>query len=178
MHTRRVIKNSFWLIVQPLFLNFLSIFATAYIARKLGVDYYGKFTFAIAFVAMFAPIVNLGLRPLTIRELAEKRDNQRNFIGKMLTLRFLLSLVAVSIIFAAMNLMRYPPLIRYIVYIASLTLIFQAITSTLNDVFQAREEMKYVAWVQFVSGFTLTILSIIVLFIGFKLIGLMSVNVS
>ena len=57
-HTHKIIKNSIWLIVQPLILNFISLFIIGYIARKLGQSDYGKFIFAFGFVSIFLPLTN------------------------------------------------------------------------------------------------------------------------
>lgn len=170
--TQKVAKNSFWLIAQPLILNIISIFAIAYIARTLGEADYGKFIFAFSFVAMFSPMVNMGLRPITVRRLAEDRRLVGDFLGKMLALRLFLALLTVAIIVIAVNLMLYPETTKTIVYIASLTIIFNAATSSFNDAFQGCEKMKYVALAQFIAGFSLTILSIVMLYLGWRLAGI------
>jgi O-antigen/teichoic acid export membrane protein len=170
--TQKVVKNSFWLITQPLILNVISIFVIGYIARTLGQADYGKFIFAFAFVMMFSPIASMGLRAITVREIAEDKSRAGVFLGKMVTLRFFLALIALVAIFFTVNLMHYPQITKIIVYIASLTLLFNAIDSTFKDTFQAYEKMKYVAYTQFISGIVLTALSVIVLYIGYRLIGL------
>jgi O-antigen/teichoic acid export membrane protein len=169
--TQRVAKNSLWLIVQPLILNVISIFVIGYIARTLGQADYGKFVFAFAFVAMFAPIANMGLRAITVREIAEEKDKASIFLGKIATLRFFLALIAVAALFFTVNLMNYPQITKLIVYIASLTIVFNAVATSFKDAFQAYEKMKYVAYTQFISGIVLTALSVIVLVIGYRLIG-------
>lgn len=168
---QRVAKNSLWLIIQPLILNVISIFVIGYIARTLGQADYGKFVFAFAFVTMFTPIANMGLRAITVREIAEEKGKTGTFLGKILTLRFFLALIAVAALFFTVNLMNYPQITKVIVYIASLTIVFNALANTFKDVFQAYEKMKYVAYTQFISGIVLTALSVIVLFIGYRLIG-------
>ena len=94
----RVVKNSFWLIAQPLLMNAISLFQVAYVARHLGKIGYGRFVFAIAFTAMFMPVTNLGLRLLTVRHIATSdRKDVAAYVGKMTTLRFLLSLLGAGL---------------------------------------------------------------------------------
>jgi len=174
---RRVIKNSLWMIIQPLALNVLSIFAIGYIARTLGQEDYGKFVFAFSFIGLFSPILNLGLRAVTVREVAQNKDQTSVFMGKMTILKLVLSCVAVILTIIAINCLNYPQETKFIVYLASLIIIFNALTATFNDVFQAYERMKFVALSQMISGLTLTFLSIIVLFLGFRLIGVTSAYV-
>ncbi len=175
MHTKKVIKNSIWIIAQPLILNIISIFTTAYIVRTLGQSDYGKFIFTFSFIAMFLPVLNLGLRPITVREIAEDKTRASVFLGKMLILKFMLSILVVCAVAITVNLLHYSSLTKTLVYIASLTIIFQAVTSTLHDGFQAFENMKYVATSQLIGGFILTVFSVIILFIGYGVIGLVAI---
>ncbi|MFA5014846.1 MAG: flippase [Actinomycetota bacterium] len=170
--TQKVTKNSIWLIIQPLILNVISIFVIGYIAQTLGQADYGKFVFAFTFVAMFGSITSMGLRTITVREIAEDKNKVSIFLGKILTLRFFLALIVVVAVFFAVNLMHYPQITKIIVYIVSLTVIFNTISSAFIDTFQAYEMMEYVAYTQFISGIVLTALSVIVLYIGYRLIGL------
>ncbi len=73
----RVAKNSLWLIAQPVLLNLLSLLAVPYITRMLGEEDYGRFTLGFALIAMFSPLVNMGLRAITVRDLVVARENCR-----------------------------------------------------------------------------------------------------
>ena len=126
---------------------------------------------------MFSPILNLGLRAVTVREVAKNKDQTSVFMGKMTVLKLILSMIAVVLTIIAINWMNYPQDIKLIVYLASLTIILNAVTSTFNDVFQAYEKMKFVAFSRMISGLTLTFLSVIVLFFGLRLVGVTSAYV-
>lgn len=170
--TRKVAKNSLWLIVQPLLLNLISLAATAYIARVLGKVDYGKFIFAFAFVAMFMPLINMGLRAITVREIAKDKANALEYANKILATRFWLALPTIILIALVVNIVGYDEQTKLIVYIASLNVIIASVASTFQDVFQAFENMKYVAYSQFFGGIILTILSVLLLFLGFGIVGL------
>ncbi len=172
-HARNVIKNSIWLTLQPLILNAISIFAMGYIARMLGKDDYGKFVFVFSVIAIFAPLSNLGLRAITVREMAKSQKIDTDFLGKMLVLRIILSVISIILIVVLVNIMNYSTLTKNAVYIMSLSLIFQSITTMFIDIFQAHEQMKYVAYIQFIPGLLITILSVAVLFFGYGLIEVM-----
>lgn len=170
--TRKIIKNSIWLILQPLILNIISIFVTGYIARTLGKSNYGIFVFALSFVTMAFPFTSIGLRALTIRTISKNKDKIHEILSKMLSLRILLSSICILLVFIIINIMNYPSQTKNIVYIFSLIIIFRAISTTFQDVFHAFEKMKYVAYSQFVSGLILTTLSVIVLIIGYRLVAI------
>jgi O-antigen/teichoic acid export membrane protein len=172
---RRIAKNSMWLIAQPLVLNAISIFATAYIARTLGPEDYGRFVFALAFIAFFMPFTNLGLRTISTRDLATtEKANAAGYVGRITTLRLLLSILMAGICILAAVLGDMAPATARTVYLASAIIVLQAISGTATDVFQAFEDMRPVAEVQFIAGLTLTIGSVLALFLGWGLTGLMA----
>jgi len=171
-HTRTVAKNSFWLILQPLLLNVISIFAVGYIARMLGNEDYGKFIFVFSLIGMFIPFTSLGLGSITIRTIAANREHAGEFIGKILPLRICLSFISIVLIVCGINILHYPLSTKIVTYIASVIVLFQAMTATLQDGFMAFEKMEYVAVNNFISGFILTIFSVAILFWGYRLIGL------
>jgi O-antigen/teichoic acid export membrane protein len=168
----RVARNTGWLVIQPLVLNAASVFAMGYITRTLGTDAYGRFTLAFVLVAMFSPFSNMGLRSITVRDIAQDKDATTAHLAKMLTTRTALSLAAVGVMCLATWLLGYDSLTATLVLIAAGTLVLQAIASTFHDVFQAHERMSLVAYSQFVGGTALTLLSCLVLFAGFGVIAL------
>src|SRR5690242_17063736 len=99
---RTVAKNTAWLALQPLLMNVLSLAATRFIADRLGVVDYGRFNLGYTFVAMFAPLTNLGLRTLSARYIPQHRETAAEYLGRILMLRtFLAFLVAAAVVIAA-----------------------------------------------------------------------------
>jgi O-antigen/teichoic acid export membrane protein len=116
-HTKKIIKNSVILVIQPLVLNLIAIIVVGYVARKLGEVDYGRFIFASTFVLMFYGLSGLGMRTITVREIAEDKAALRDYLGKMLALRFGVSLITVVLIAVSINLMGYPPQTKNLVYV-------------------------------------------------------------
>ena len=69
-----VLKNTFWLILAEGISLFFKLILIIYVARIFGVADYGKFIFALAFVAFFTIFSDAGLPPIIIRELAFNID--------------------------------------------------------------------------------------------------------
>jgi O-antigen/teichoic acid export membrane protein len=173
--TKKVIKNSLWLFVQPLIFNIISIFVVGYIARTLGKEDYGKFLFAFAFVAMFAPFGNMGSRAIAVRVIAEDRSRGKIFLGKVFVYRLFFILLASGAILIVINLLDYPSATRAVVYIATVALVLNTVSSIPQDAFQAYENMQYISYMNFVTGAFITVLSVVVLFAGYRLIAITSV---
>lgn len=172
---RRVARNSIFLILQPLILNAVSLFVVGYIAQKLGHSGYGKFTFVFALIAMFSPLANLGLRAITVRGVASDREGAGKLIGRIAALRVVLAVLTILALVVLVNASQYPEDIRTVIYIYSISILFNALNTTLFDVFQGHERMEYVASAQFVSGVAIIVSSVLVLYAGSRLIGLIYV---
>jgi len=71
-----IAKNTFWLGVAEGITRFLKLFLIIYVARILGATEYGKFTFALAFVSLFAIFSDFGISTITTREIARDKDSR------------------------------------------------------------------------------------------------------
>ncbi|BCD98324.1 flippase [Marinagarivorans cellulosilyticus] len=67
------------------------------IARYLGVDDFGRLSFAQSFIGLIAVFSTLGLEAITIREVVSKPTNAQAIIGSVIAIRCISSLVSVGI---------------------------------------------------------------------------------
>jgi O-antigen/teichoic acid export membrane protein len=49
------------------------------VARSLGVLDYGKFSFALAFIALFSSFSDFGLSGITTREFSQDKERERHY---------------------------------------------------------------------------------------------------
>jgi O-antigen/teichoic acid export membrane protein len=160
---RTIAKNTAWLALQPLLMNVVSLAATRYIADRLGVVDFGRFNLGYTFVAMFAPLTNLGLRTLSARYIPQHRDTAAEYLGRILVLRtFLALLISVAVVLAA-PLSGGGGQTRSVIMIAAMGLIVTTISGVLTDGFQAFEMMRPVSVASFLGGVVLTLLSVVVI---------------
>jgi O-antigen/teichoic acid export membrane protein len=166
-----VVKNSLWMVVQPLALNLISLFVVGYTARLLGDDQYGRFILGFTIVAMIAPFANFGLRAITVREVAARPGESRAFIDMVFSARLILSLMSALVATVSALLSGYPFDTKLVVCLASLTIVFQAMSTTFYDVFQAQEKMREVALAQAVTGLAVIAFTVGALLVGYRLLG-------
>jgi O-antigen/teichoic acid export membrane protein len=176
--TTQVAKNSVWLIAQPLLLSLISLFVVGLVARKLGPNDYGVFVFSFAFVSLFSPFINMGLRALMVRTIAEDRSTARECLGKMLVMRFILGILAIIMLYIVLIVFDYPAATVKITLLASSTLILQSLTSAFHDSFQAFEKMRYIAITQFSSGIILSCSTIIAVLLGASLLPIVFIYIA
>ncbi|MFA7204482.1 MAG: oligosaccharide flippase family protein, partial [Candidatus Caldatribacteriota bacterium] len=71
---QRILKNSLFLLLSNIVSKILAFFYIIYIARYLGAEGFGVFSFALAFTSIFGVLVDLGLNSLTVREIARSKS--------------------------------------------------------------------------------------------------------
>jgi O-antigen/teichoic acid export membrane protein len=169
-----ILRNSMFLTVQPLLLNLISLIVIGYIARKLGKSDFGIFNFVTTFTMLLYPLAVMGLNRITVRDLASI-DDKSSYASKMIPARILTSLIAIVFIIIATYILDYSRRTTVAMYLACSIFFFQLLSESLTDIFNSMERMEFTAMVGMISGLTLTLLSFIVLYIGFGLFELIGV---
>lgn len=168
---RRVARNSILLGLQQVAINILSVVVVAYIARKLGGMDYGVFSLAFTFTGFFIFLGHLGLRTLTIREVAKDIEHANDYLGKIIPARLFLVTLMTAVIPLAAFVFNYEKNTIIIIAIAALATMFEQLSRIISDIFQAYEEMGKVAFrdviVRLFTGFA----SIAVLYCGYGLVA-------
>lgn len=174
----RVLRNTFFLTLQPLLLNFLSLFVIGYIARMLGMSDFGIFNFVIFFIMLFFPVGRMGLDNVSIRELASIKDSKEDaeeYASKILTCRIIFILFSAFVVVVTSLIIGYNDRMLYAVWGGVFILLFQLLCESLSDIFKSFERMEFVAVAHLISGLTLTILSVAILYMGWGLFTLIGV---
>lgn len=143
-HLQQAIGNSGWLLLDKILRMAASLVIGIWMARVLGPVQFGQFNYALAFVALFAPIATLGLDGIVVRNLVMERESPQATLGSVAVLRLLGALAAVILCNA--TVMWFKPddsLAHLLVLIISLGLIFQS-TDVVDCWFQSRVTSRYI----------------------------------
>jgi O-antigen/teichoic acid export membrane protein len=163
---RTVAHNTIWLTLQPLAMNVAALAATMYLTRQLGAAEWGRFNLCLAFVAMFAPLANLGLRTLASRHAAAHRETASEYLGQVLVLRVLLSVATAILLIVAAPLACGGASVPGTIAVLALGLVATTAMQAMVDSFQAFEVVRPASIAQFVGGAGLTICSVLVVWAG------------
>ena len=139
---KKIIKNFSVLAIALFFYKVLNLFTFILIARSLGVDGFGRLSFALSFVWLFNAFVDFGLRETLVKETAsDDVEIKKKHIASVMTLRMLISLIVYCIILIASYLS--PALNRTfsLNLIIALALVFNSFTIFFKSIFQAFEKM-------------------------------------
>jgi len=151
-----IFKNIFWLVVAESLSKFLKLILIIYVARILGAREYGKFTFALAFVTLFAIFSDLGIFSVTIREFSQDKEREKKF-PSVLSLKILLSLGTLFLILIGSFFITPDPLIRRIIWILGIYVILSSFSGIIFAFFQARQKMEYEAWARIFEVLIITL---------------------
>ncbi|MEO0078486.1 MAG: flippase, partial [candidate division WOR-3 bacterium] len=142
---RRVAHNTLYLLLADLASKLMMFVFYVFSARHLGVEKFGLFSFALAFVNMFSILADLGLGGLVAREIAKRPAAAYQIVGTGLSIKLAVSLLVIGAIMLTATLLGYETTTRTVLAICSLFVIETAFTQYSASVFQGMERMEFTA---------------------------------
>jgi O-antigen/teichoic acid export membrane protein len=137
-----------------------------FLARYLGTDGFGKYSYVFAYLFFFEIIPTLGMNKIIIREIVNYKKDLRKIIGNALTLRMSLSIFAIFLSLIVINYLNTSSDTKILVLVASLTLFLSAIRKTFHSLFAAHLEVKYSVVSSFVGKIAFLILITLIIFLN------------
>ena len=158
-----VIKNTFWLAVSEAIFRLSQFLLIIYSIRILGATEFGKFTFALSFVAIFATISDFGLSDIATRELSQDKKNEKEYSG-ILSLKILLSVASLILITIGSFFIASDIIIKKIIWILGFSVIINNFFFIICAFFRARQQMEYEAGAKIIQSLIMVCIVIFVLF--------------
>lgn len=137
-----VFKNTFWLILAEAIESVVSFAVIVWLARYLGPEEYGQWTFVMSFIAIFAAFCDIGLSVVAVRRIARDNSKTGEVIDNILFIKFILSIFIFIIIIASSFFLgnRGDSILIYI--LAGYTII-NNFNIFFRTVFQGNQKMQY-----------------------------------
>src|SRR6185295_9435001 len=85
-NVQKLIRNTGWLFADRILRIGIGLVVGVWIARYLGPERYGLFSYAGAFVALFSIFATLGLDGIVVRELVNDPARSEEILGTAFTL--------------------------------------------------------------------------------------------
>jgi O-antigen/teichoic acid export membrane protein len=170
---KRIAKNialifgggTFRAVLMPLF--------TIFIARQLGTEGFGAFSFALSLASVLVIVGEIGLPKMVVRELANHRDEVAKYMGDLSILRLLTGLASMGIVYMILVFSSRSSDTRLPLFLIGLSLlVFTGLRRFFDAIFQAFEVMKYQALVDMVDILLTFGVGIALLYNGFGLLGI------
>jgi PST family polysaccharide transporter len=167
---QKILTNLIWLSWDHLFRLGISFLVGILVARYLGPTRWGTYRYAIAFVGLFVPLIDIGLKQIIIREIVRQPEIADEFLGTSFILKSLGAVVAILISTVSIQFLRpEDPIIQGMVTVISVALIFRSF-DVVDYWFQSQVESKYVVIARNSSIALTSLLRVILVGIGASLL--------
>jgi O-antigen/teichoic acid export membrane protein len=159
----RYFKNTSWMFAEQALRIIAGLFIGVWIARYLGPEQFGIFSYATAFVAIFAGIAKLGLDSIVIRELVNYPEKADVYLGTAFWLKVMGALIVWAIIATTTLLSNNDQTTNIYILIIASGIIFQSF-EVIDFYFQSQVLSKFVSICKITQLFISSALKIYLVF--------------
>lgn len=163
---RRVLGNTAWLVAGAGLRLVLGLIVAVWLARHLGPERFGRYTFAVAFALLFSPLAALGLGGIVTRDLVEQSAHRDQILGTALALRVLAATLSVCAALAAIRFIRPSDTEMYLMVAVIALASLPASLGVLESFYEARIESRFVVIARLLGG--AVFFGLMILFIGLE----------
>lgn len=158
---RNIIINAGWLFADQGLTMVVGFLVGAWVARYLGPAQYGIYNYALAIVALFSPLVALGLKDIVIRDIVRKPEDKDKLLGAAFGLKFAGSLLALGLAIGIGQITQPDDaLTRFLIAIMAGQFVFAALNETLDYWFQSQVQAKYTVWAKNIGALLIAVVKI------------------
>jgi O-antigen/teichoic acid export membrane protein len=146
-----------------------------YLARKLGDNSFGLFSFAFSFAGIFGMILDPGLNVIITRDVAADKNRGPHYVGLVVGMKLVLAIVSLALTLAFIKILGYEHQTVLVVVAMSVFWIFNAFIEFQVALFNAYERMEFDAILKITNKVVMTVLGIVSLQLGFRTLGVTTV---
>lgn len=140
---QKITANTSFFMLSLVLQKVLSFVYFTFLARNLGVNATGQYFFAISFATMFSVLVDLGLSPLIIREVAKKTEEAKNWFYQIFSLKIIFAIITTLIILALNLILFYDDPVRDLIYISTAIVVIDSFTLLFYAVIRGQQSLKW-----------------------------------
>ena len=149
---------------------FVGLFVGIWVARYLGPERFGLFSYTQSFVGLFAAIATLGLDGIVVRELVKDEGRANELIGTAFYLKLIGAILTLLVLVIATYFTSNDRYTNLLVFIIASATIFQSF-NVVDMYFQSKVLSKYVVFSNIISLFISSIVKIILVLINAPLVA-------
>lgn len=138
-------KNTSVTILSNLILIILSFIFTVMFAKYLGVQKYGMFSAATAYILIFNVFFDLGLNSSIVRDVSRNKNKTGFYFWNSIGIEILLCFISTLLIYVSLNILHSSNDMKYIVYVMIIGAFINTIGRLITAIFISYECRKYEA---------------------------------
>lgn len=168
---RKIAKNTTVLFISQIITYVLGFFITVYTVRYLSVENYGILSTALALTGIYVVFSDLGLGTLTVREVARDKSLTRKYVGNITAMKFILSLFTFLLTIATVYIIGYSGNTVTVIYILTVSYLFNAFSSIFYAIFQSYQKMEYQSIATILNSVVMLIGTLMAIYLGLDVIA-------
>lgn len=153
-------KHTSWLLGEKILRMTIGLFVGVWVARYLGPEQFGLFSYAQSFVGLFTAIATLGLDGIVVRELVKDETRRDELISTAFYLKLIGAIAVLIALAIAVNLTSNDHFTNILVFIIASATIFQAF-NVVDMYFQSKVMGKYITYANVFSLLLSSIVKIV-----------------
>ena len=142
---RKLLGNSFALLLNRLAQSITTFILAASIARMLGAYELGQYMLAFSFYYVFMTLASQGFKTLFTRELARNPIETPSYLISGTFLQLLFSIIAYAVMVIVVYALPYNQNTSLVCYVLGLSIIPFSLSNVTEAIFQAEEKMHLIA---------------------------------
>lgn len=175
MSGRNLAKNTVFYSVALAGQKALSFIYFIFLARSIGVESQGKFSFALSFTAIFAMFLDLGLTQILIRETAKSREESQNQLANIIGFKIAASVIVYAVIVALINAMGYPEMTKQLVYISGFVMLIDSLSLSVYGAIRGHHNLFFESVGTILNQLVVLAVGLVGLWLGWDLLMLMAI---
>jgi len=146
----RYFKNTSWLMGERILRMAVGLFVGIWVARYLGPEQFGLFSYAQSFVFLFTAIATLGLDGIIVRELVKDETRRDVLLGTAFGLKLMGAILILPVLAIAVQLTSNNDYTNLLIFIIASATVFQSF-NVIDFYYQSKVLSKYVALANAIS---------------------------
>lgn len=149
--TKKTISvNISWLLLQNAVKLVFGLTVSLYLAKYLGPEDFGVYSYAISIISVLLLFTNLGIDPILIRELVDNKINKMSLLGSSFALKLIGGIIGFILMGFLGFYYGFNSKTGVVILIMSPIILFKSL-SILDSYFQSKKENKYPAIANMIS---------------------------
>jgi len=163
---KKLVNNSFWLILGEVISKISTFIFLAIVARKIGVENFGKYNFALSFIMVITLFNDLGLTNYLFRELARNRDEKNKYVVNICVIRFATLVIFALAIAAYLKIPAFSRETSLLIYIFLGWFFVSSYLNIFRKIFRALEMMSADTLINIIDNVFRLLFAVILLKLG------------
>ena len=160
----RYFFNTSWMFGEQVLRILAGLFVGIYVARYLGPEQFGVYSYAAAFVALFGAIAKLGLDGIVVRDLVNYPEKRDIYLGTAFWLKLIGALLTLITLAIAVQFTGNDATTNLYIFIIGSGLVFQSF-DVVDSYFQAKVLSKFVSIAKLIQLALSSVLKLYFIFI-------------